>query len=319
MKSRFLLLLCFIPQFVIAMPDWVVNPPTPDNAYTGSGSGTSLLLAKQDALQQIANSITSVVTSHINLSATEKNTEFAMQASAEVISDSVLLPPVQWQHMTQEDGIYYALASINKSVLIAFYERDVDTTLKQFSDLQSKEKLDLADFLRLQQAQKSLQITALRASAIASNSELATQQYQQLSDLFEHQNAFKQSMCFKVRKSGSTGYAKKIIQPAIEDAIHRSGLKLLNKSSCTEISFDLTNQSQRGKKLRIETISLQLRLGAPVVATKVFNFSGKSQGKKLAALNNAAANFSQYFNQQQSLLQTLITNDNPVITITKPN
>lgn len=317
MRKSYLILAGLVPAFSYAAPDWANNPETLPGTYSGVGVGESIAVAKQDAMRQIANSVTATVTSAISQTIETKNGKGSnsSRSYAQVVSDSVILPEIKWKNVASDDGIYYAQGFVSKSELIALYEQHIDAKLKNYDYLNHKPSLDLADYLKVYEHRTELESLAIQAATVSPSSFTAKQQYNDIMRLFDKRNVFKESLCFFVNKGQGTGYEKKILRPAIEEAIHMSQLKVKDSPDCQPVYFNSNSRTNRDNGKRYENIVLQLDIGKPAISSKVFKFTGESTGSKKEALVDAANKFTGYFSADRSLFGTVLDSSEPMLVI----
>lgn len=317
MRKAYLLIAGLVPAFSYATPSWVDNPELLPGTYVGIGLGEDIATAKREAMRQIANSVTTTVSSAISQTIETQNSlgKASSRSYAQIISDSVILPEISWKNIAQDDGIYYAQGYVNKSELISFYEQHIDTKFKNFDYLNNKKSLDLADYLKVYEHNSALETLAIQAATVSQFSSEARGEYAEIMQLFDKRNAFKESLCFTVQKGSGTGYEKKILRPAIEEAVHMSELKVMNNPECQSIYFNSTSNSVRENGKRYENITLQIDIGKPVISSKLFKFTGESSGSKKEALADAAIKFSGYFSGKRTLFGVVMDTSEPKLII----
>lgn len=317
MRKIYLLIAGLAPAFSYAAPNWVDNPQLIPGTYTGIGLGEDIAAAKQEAMRQIANSVTATVSSAISQTIETQNGtgKSSSKSYAQVISDSVILPEISWKNIAQDDGIYYAQGYVNKSELVSLYEQHIDTRFKDFGYLNNKSTLDLADYLKVYEHESALETLAIQAATVSQSSSQAKGQYTDIMQLLDKRNTFKESLCFNVQKGSGTGYEKKILRPAIEEAVHMSQLKVRNNPECQSIYFNSNSNSVRENGKRYEKITLQVDIGKPVISSKLFKFTGESSGSKKEALADAANKFSGYFSGERTLFGVVMDSSEPKVVI----
>ncbi|WP_372882263.1 LPP20 family lipoprotein [Psychromonas sp.] len=314
MITRFIFIAAILTSFsAFAVPEWTNNLQPKEGYITGVGIAEDISKAKQSATADIAKTLYANVSSVFSSVAKTSGDSGLLETSSQnqIESKDVLLPNIHWDKIEASDGIYYALASVSKSEIISLYKKNLTMALKPFENIQNKSTLNLNDYLFLLENKKALNISALRASAIASLSSAGEIYYDQIYQLLTKQNQFVDSVCFNVKKSHDR-MADKIYLPAIESALQSDRFQLSENSDCLPIKF--RSKTERVDK-KIAQVSMQLDIGQPVIVSKVIKFAGTSSGSYKSAMFAAAENFSQYFSNHGGLLNRLLNSPDSAIEI----
>jgi len=298
---------------VFAAPEWVNNVQQKDGYIIGVGLAEDIAKAKQSATADIANTLYANVSSVFSSKAKTSGDTGLLETSSENIieSEDVLLPNIHWDKIEEFNGTYYALGSVKKSEIISLYKKNLSMALKPFENIQNKSVINLNDYLFLLAHKKTLNLSAKRASAIASLSSVGKIFHEQIYQLFSKQNKFVGSVCFNVKKSRDR-LADKIYLPAIESAFQSDRFELSQKSACVPIKF--RSKTERVDK-KTAQVSMQLDIGQPVIVNKLIKFAGTSSGSYKSAMFDAADNFANYFINNGGLLNKLLNSPENVIEI----
>jgi len=309
-----LIVLTFICKSVFAAPDWAENPPNQEGYIIGVGLGEDITKAKQDAIASIARTLNSNVTSSVSSRAMTSGTEgtHTTESTNAIASEDVLLPHITWGEMVTQEGLSYAIGKVSKSEVIALYEDNLNIALKPFGHILSKQKIDLNDYLFLLANKSKLDLSAKRASSVASSSTKASNYHRDIEVLLTKQNQFIGSACFNVKKSHDR-MADKIYLPSIESAIQSSQFVLKDDKACTPVRF--RSKTERTGKT-VANVVMQIDIGQPALVSKVIKFKGQSSGSYKSAMMDAANNFSNYFIDNTGLLNSLLNESANTIEIT---
>ncbi|QFI38245.1 hypothetical protein FR932_10495 [Moritella marina ATCC 15381] len=309
-----LIVLTFIYKPAFAAPDWAENPPSQEGYIIGVGLGEDITKAKQGAISSIARTLNSNVTSSVSSRAMTSGTEGAHTtlSTNAISSEDVLLPHITWVEMVTQEGVSYAIGKVSKSEVIALYEDNLNIALKPFGHILSKQKIDLNDYLFLLANKSKLDLSAKRASSVASSSTKASNYHRDIEVLLTKQNAFIGSACFNVKKSNDR-MADKIYLPSIESAIQSSQFVLKDDKDCTPVRF--RSKTERTGKT-VANVVMQIDIGQPALVSKVIKFKGQSSGSYKSAMMDAANNFSNYFIDNTGLLNSLLNESANTIEIT---
>jgi len=296
------LALAFPPVF--AAPDWAENPPSQDGYIIGVGLGENITKAKQAAVSDLAHALYSNVSSVVlsKVSITNMASSQETSSSSMIASEGVLLPNIRWEETATEGGISYAMGKVSKEEVIALYEDNLSVTLKPFGHILDKNQIDLNDYLFLLANKKKLNLSAIRASSIASESNKAQDYHHDIEVILTKQNEFVGSACFNVQKSHDR-MADKIYLPAIESSIQSSQFVLKNDNKCTLVRF--RSKTERTGKT-VANVVMQIDIGQPAIVSKVVKFKGQSAGSYKSAMMDAADNFSNHFIENTGLLNALL-------------
>lgn len=315
MKNYLLsILVCLFSFSTSAAPDWVNNPLSQEGYIIGIGLGEDIAKAKQAAISDLANALYSNVNSVVlSKVVTSEATNSQETLSTNLItSEGVLLPSISWEDIAAENGIFYAMGKVSKVEVVALYEDNLAIALKPFGYILKKEKIDLNDYLFLLGNKKKLDLSAIRASSIASVSPEAVNYHHDIEAILTKQNQFIGSACFNVKKSHDR-MADKIYLPSIESAIQSNQFILKDEAACTLVKFR-TKTERTGKT--VANVVMQIDIGQPAVVSKVIKFKGQSAGSYKSAMMDAADNFSNYFNENTGLLNALLNESARTIEIT---
>jgi hypothetical protein len=307
-----LLIGCFSTS-LFSSPQWFNDIHQEAGFIIGVGVGESIADAKQSAMTDIGNTlysnVSSVIKNKVIVHNEEVDTEFL--STKLVSSENVLLPKVSWGNLQSDDEVYYAMAKVKVSEIIALYEKNLDLQLNQFDNLLDKNKLSLNEYLQLRASEKKLKLAAQRAAAISNLSKKAEINFYEIMSLFNKQNKFIGSVCFDVKESRER-LADKIYLPAIESAVQADNFELKKRASCIPIKF-WSKTEKTGKT--IANVTMQLTIGSPSITTNVIKFKGRSNGSYKAAMFDAADQFGNYFERTGGLLNALLQESDKTIVI----
>lgn len=308
-----LIVLTFIYKPAFAAPDWAENPPSQEGYIIGVGLGEDITKAKQDAISSIARTLNSNVTSSVSSRAMTSGAEGAHKtlSTNAISSEDVLLPHISWVEMVTQEGISYAIGKVSKSEVITLYEDNLNIALKPFGHILKKQKIDLNDYLFLLANKSKLDLSAKRASSVASSSTKASNYHRDIEVLLTKQNAFIGTTCFNVKKSNDR-MADKIYLPSIESAIQSSRFLLNNTNNCIPVKFRAKTE-RTGKT--VANVTMQIHIGQPATVSKVIKFKGQSSGSYKSAMMDAADNFSNYFVDDKTLIASLLNEPGKTIEI----
>lgn len=298
---------------VFAIPQWVNTPPSPAGYLVGIGLGEDVRTSKQAAITDVAMALNSNVSSAVSSTATTSGMigSFDTSSTQSVVSENVLLPQISWENIESENGIVYTMAKVRISEVVDLYERNLNITLKPFSNILNKQQIDLNDYVFLIANQSALTSSAKRAAAISSRSVPAVNHHQNIETLFSKKNEFIGSTCFNVKKSNDR-MADKIYLPSIESAIQSSRFKLQKGHDCIPVKFRAKTE-RTGKT--VANVTMQISIGQPAAVSKVIKFKGQSGGSYKSAMMDAADNFSNYFIGDKALLVSLLNESGNTIEI----
>lgn len=305
----FVKILLFIVSFcsfpVFAIPQWVNTPPSPAGYLVGIGLGEDVSTSKQAAIADIAMALNSNVSSAVSSTAKTSGMigSFDTSSTHSVVSAGVLLPQISWDNIDAENGIVYTMAKVRISEVVDLYERNLNIALKSFTNILSKQQIDLNDYLFLLANQPVLDLSAKRAAAISSRSTSAIKHHQNIETLYLKKNKFVGSICFNVKKSNDR-MADKIYLPSIESAIQSSRFKLQSGNDCIPVKFRAKTE-RTGKT--VANVTMQISIGQPAAVSKVIKFKGQSGGSYKSAMMDAADNFSNHFIGDKALLASLLS------------
>lgn len=311
-----LVLFAIVATSAIAAPIWVTTQENNTSTFTSVGIGEDISKAKQDAMRQLANSVSSTVTSQVKQSIETKNGALSSSSKsyAEFISNSILLPEIQWKKSAHDDGIYYVMGVVSKTDLITKYRTHLDTQLKKFQYLVDKKEFDLQDFLTVQNSQE-LKTLAIQSGMFSNQSETIHSYYQRIQSLYDQQNRFKNSLCMVVKGKGTHGYERKIALPSVEEAISRSGISVKNDRNCQEVFLTTSSKSGNKDGKRAVIVTLKIELESPAIANKTFTVLGTASRSKKEATLDAMSKFESYFTYKNRFLSVVTSSNSKPIYI----
>ena len=300
-----LIILSFLSCSAYAVPKWVQNPPKITGYMVGIGIAEDISLSKQSALVDIANSLTSNVSSEVSstIKTSGSNSSNATLSVQNIISDNVLLPQVEWDEIVVDNGVVYTLAKVKISDIVNLYEDYLDIALSSFTNILKKDKINISDYIFILANNSILQLSASRSRTVSALSINAAAYHRDIENIYNKRNKFIKSNCFAVKKSNDT-LADKIYLPVIESVMQSNQLRLSNSGPCIVIKF-------RAKTERLDSsianVTMQIDIGQPAVVSKIVKFRGESKGSYKSAMLDAANNFSNYFMANNGIL-TIFSN-----------
>lgn len=296
-----------------AQPNGVAEMVDDNDYYYGVGIGQSISEARTNALVEMAQTISSRVstrTSSAVITGTE-GTQVQSSSHYSMATSEIDLNMVNWAKTEQSDGLIYVLAKLSVADFVKHYEHQLAILSAQFTGLLNKQDYQLAEYVQVQNNKPVLDTAIAKAKLISLQSVSAASQLQAFLSIYHKQNHFISHSCFQINKSNQR-IADKIFLPVLESVIASNQFRVKNALECVPVNFTARFHHP---KAGLAKVSLKIELGSPAIVSQVVKVEGYSDRSPMAAKLDAAERFSRYFNNYGGLIAKLFSHSEQTIEI----
>ena len=296
-----------------AQPSWVAEEVDNNGYYYGVGIGESISEARTNALVEMAQTISSRISTRTSSAVTTGTEGTQVQSSSHysMTTSDIDLNMVNWAKTEKSGELIYVLAKLSIADFVKHYEHQLAILSAQFTGLLNKQDYQLAEFIQVQNNKQALDTAIAKAELISLHSRSATGQLKAFLGIYRKQNQFINRSCFQVKKSNNR-IADKIFLPVLESVIAANQFRVKNSLECVPVNFSARFHHP---KAGLAKVSLKIELGSPTIVSQVIKVQGHSDGSPMAARLDAAERVSRYFDNHGGLISKLFSHREQVIEI----
>ncbi len=280
-----------------AAPLWVTEHDSDDSIIASVGIGETLDKAKENALSNIANSLSSQVSTSLEsklVTESKLSINQRTESYTSISSKNIVLSTVYWTHTASEDGVYYVKGGVKLVEWVALTQQRFMNAMLPITTLSSKPQWSLIDYQQsLALDLQELQQLSLMLSPYVTNAH----DYQAtLNRLKIKQGDFSSNQCFTLKRNHDS-LAEKYFKPVLENALRKENLVVSNSSHCHSVSF-----ISRNDKVNKNTLKTSFLIQISDYDDYKLDVEGTGQSYK-SQLMSVADNLSKELEQQGGILK----------------